>query len=129
MKVMGFGTFDGLHPGHLNYLKQLKRLGDDLTVIIARDSNVKKIKCRSPKNDEKARKAEVLKTGIADRAVLGDESDFYKCIKKYKPDVIGLGYDQRADIGELTKLFPDIRVVRLRAYKPHKHKSSLLNDK
>ena len=22
-KVIGFGTFDGLHPGHLSYLKQL----------------------------------------------------------------------------------------------------------
>lgn len=127
-KVIGFGTFDGLHPGHLSYLKQLKKLGNKVRVVVARDSNVLKIKSRSPRHNEISRLEEIKKTGLADDVVLGDENDFYKCIKDFKPDVIGLGYDQRADIEELEKRFPEIQIVRLKAFKPEKHKSSLLND-
>ena len=125
-KVIGFGTFDGLHPGHLSYLKQLKKLGDKVRIVVARDINVHKIKSRPTRNNEKIRIAEIEKTGIVDDVVLGDENDFYKCIRDFNPDIIGLGYDQRADIGELTKRFPDIRIVRLKAFKPEKHKSSLI---
>jgi FAD synthetase len=126
-KVIGFGTFDGLHPGHLSYLKQLKKLGDEICVVVARDINVRRIKSRTPRNNEKSRLKEIQKTGLADDVVLGDENDFYKCIRDFKPDIIGLGYDQRADIEELKKIFPDIRIVRLKAFKPEKHKSSLIS--
>ena len=51
-KVMAFGTFDGLHPGHLNFLKQARRLGDSLVVVVARDANVRKIKGRFPRLGE-----------------------------------------------------------------------------
>ena len=43
-KVMCSGTFDGLHPGHFNFFKQAKSKGDYLTVIVARDENVEKIR-------------------------------------------------------------------------------------
>ena len=127
MKVMGFGTFDGVHPGHISFLKQLKELGDELIVVIARDKNVEKIKGRVPANHEVLRKNDVIKTGIPDAVILGDGADFYLCIREHKPDIIGLGYDQQADIDSIKKIFPEIKVVRMKAYKPHKHKSSLLN--
>ena len=52
LKVMGCGTFDGLHPGHLSYMKQLRNLGDEIYVVVARDCNVKDIKCRLPRNNQ-----------------------------------------------------------------------------
>ena len=43
-KVMVFGTFDGLHEGHLDFFRQAREYGDYLIVAVARDVNVKKIK-------------------------------------------------------------------------------------
>jgi FAD synthetase len=129
IKVMGFGTFDGLHPGHLSYLEQLKKLGDLIYVVVARDVNVLKFKGRLPRFNEKTRMQELIKAGIADFILPGDTNNFYRWIETYKPDLIGLGYDQRADIEELKKRFPDTKIIRLKAFKPDKHKSSIHNGK
>ncbi|MCJ7794379.1 MAG: adenylyltransferase/cytidyltransferase family protein, partial [Methanoregulaceae archaeon] len=40
-RVVATGTFDLLHPGHLYYLEQSKKLGDELFVIVARNTNVR----------------------------------------------------------------------------------------
>jgi len=126
---MGFGTFDGLHPGHMSFLKQLKQLGDIVYVVVARDVNVLKIKGQLPRINEKIRMQKLKKADIVDFVLPGEINDFYKWITIYKPDVIGLGYDQKADIDGLNKRFPDIQIIRLKAFKPDKHKSSLLNNK
>jgi FAD synthetase len=39
-RVLATGTFDLLHPGHVYFLTQARALGDELFVIVARDSNV-----------------------------------------------------------------------------------------
>lgn len=122
---MGFGTFDVLHPGHLFFLNELKKLGDELVVVIARDSNVERIKSRRPHLNEEKRRQGVLDTGVPDQVVLGDEKDFYKVVREFKPAVLGFGYDQQADLDALKKLFPKIEMVRLEAHHPHKYKSSL----
>jgi len=44
VRVLATGTFEILHPGHLLYLEEAKKLGDELFVIVARDVNVKKRK-------------------------------------------------------------------------------------
>jgi len=127
-KAMGFGTFDGLHPGHLNYLKQLGALGNETFLVVARDKNVKKIKGRMPRLNENKRIDDLKKTKLINNVLLGDKDDFYKCIKDSNPDIIGLGYDQQANLDEIKKLFPDIRIIRLKAFEPEKHKSSILNN-
>lgn len=126
-RVMGFGTFDAVHPGHLFYLRELKKLGDELIIVIARDKNVTSIKGKEPYCDECRRMKAVAETGIADSVVLGDETDFMKVIDVYKPDVLGFGYDQQADIEELKSKYPHIEMVRLKAHEPEKYKSSLIN--
>ncbi|MDD1677328.1 MAG: adenylyltransferase/cytidyltransferase family protein, partial [Methanomicrobiales archaeon] len=40
-RIVATGTFDILHPGHLFYLEESRRLGDELHVIVARDANVR----------------------------------------------------------------------------------------
>lgn len=131
-KVMVFGTFAILHPGHLYFLKQAKKYGDYLIVVVARDVTVQKIKKFLPKLNEKERLQMINALNLVDKAVLGDEVNWYKVILKYKPDVICLGYDQKipADFRErLKKMKISAKVYRLKSCKPEKYKSSkLLNS-
>jgi len=128
--VMAFGTFDILHPGHINFLNQAKRHGR-LIVVIARDETVKQVKGRLPKHSEKQRLKAILSLNLADIAVLGSLNDKYAAIKKYKPEVIALGYDQKYFVDQLEKELKKIKlktkVVRLKAYKPNKYKTSIIN--
>ena len=124
MIVMAFGVFDFLHLGHLYYLSQAKKMGSFLVVVIARDINVKRIKGRFPKQNERERLLSVKKTGIADKVILGQLENRYKVIEENKPDIIALGYDQKANLGKLKKF--KIKIVRLKSYKPHIYKSSNL---
>ncbi len=124
---MGFGTFDGLHPGHVSYLKQLRELGGPVGVVVARDANVERIKGRPPQNDEISRLAALQQSDLVDLAFLGHMTDFYQSIADHNPEIIGLGYDQHADIELIQKLFPNIKIVRLESFEPETHKSSLLN--
>jgi len=124
---MVFGTFDGLHAGHLNLFKQAKKFGDQIIVVIARDKNVKKIKGRLPKFNELKRLGGIKKINIADTVVLGQIRDPYQVIKKYQPDIICLGYDQVNFTADLKKLFPKIKIIRLKSYQPNIYKSSKIN--
>ena len=123
---MGFGTFDVLHPGHLFYLQQLKELGDFLVVVVARDKNVEKIKGALPKQNENERLEAVKKAGVADEAILGSETNIYQVLGEQLPDVIGLGYDQKANEEAIRTYLGDVEIVRLRPFRPEQYKSSLL---
>jgi len=127
---MVFGTFDGLHKGHLDFFRQAKKFGDELIVVVARDENVRKIKGRLPNLGE-AERLEKVNQEIKrsrDQAILGSLGDPYQVIRKYKPDVICLGYDQDSFSDNLEKKFPDIKIVRLKSYKPSIYKSSRLRN-
>ncbi len=131
-KVMVFGTFALLHPGHLYFFRQAKQYGDKLIVVVARDFTVQKIKGFWPKLDERARKEMVGAVKFVDEAVLGDKFDWYKIILKYKPGVICLGYDQTAPKNfseELQKRGVAAKIFRLKSYKPKKFKSSKILSK
>lgn len=126
-KVMCFGTFDILHPGHLNYFKQALKLGDYLTVVVARDKNSSRIKGRKPKHKERKRLSEVRKVRIIDKAVLGFVADMFKIIKKEKPAAVCFGYDQKVDKELLERIKRlKIKIKRAKAHKPEKYKSHLL---
>lgn len=92
---MVFGVFDLLHPGHL-YLLYHARLRDrELVVVVARDVAVKRLKGVCPNWNERRRMGAVKATGLAAKVVLGDTKEgSYAILKKYKPDMICLGYDQ-----------------------------------
>lgn len=130
--VMIFGTFTILHPGHLYFFRESKKCGDNLIVVVARDSTVKKVKGFLPRLDEKARLEMVGSVKLVDKAVLGDKKDWYKLILKYRPDVICLGYDQMAPRNfkdELAKRRINATVARLKSYRPEKYKSSKILNK
>lgn len=127
-KVMVFGAFDPLHGGHLNFFSQAKKLGDHLIVVVARDSNIRKIKNREPRVCEEDRLRAVLASKIPDRVVLGDEQDYGKVIKKFRADIIALGYDQKIP-ESLKNTLKQYKIVTLKAYKPEIYKSSKIYKK
>jgi len=131
---MVFGTFDIFHKGHTDFLKQAKKYGDYLIVIVARDKTVKKVKGEATCNKEKNRTKTIQKSGLADKIILGGLGDKYAVIKKYKPEVICLGYDQQFFIdnlkAELNKIgLEKTKIIRLKAYQPQIYKSSKLKNK
>ncbi len=123
--AMAFGTFDRLHPGHLSYLRQAKKYGDYLLVVVARDKTVLKTKGQYPRQDERQRWRAIKNLDFVDKAVAGGLKDKLAVIKKYKPDIVCLGYDQKVEMGKLRKIFSG-KIIRLKAYKKNVYKSSKL---
>ena len=132
-KIIAFGTFDGLHPGHIYYLEQAKKFGK-LTVVIARDLTVKKIKGRKTLFNEKERKKMIESLKAVNKAVLGSKKGKkFDLLKKFKPDLIVLGYDQKPSIKELKKELKKMKlktkVKRIKSWQPKKFKSTKLKKK
>jgi FAD synthetase len=132
-KVMAFGSFDFLHPGHIHYLTMASKLGSYLIVVVARDSSIKAMKGRSPVFSQSARARLVGSLRAVDKAVVGNRirksSDMYRIISKYKPDVIAFGYDQKVDLPKLRLWLRqnkiEARVVRIKSsLDPRHYKSS-----
>ncbi len=126
-KAIVFGTFDGLHKGHVFFLKSAKKAVKMLIVIVARDKNVKRLKGKEPLKKEQERLKDVKELRIADLVELGDIDDFFKPLKKHRPDIIFLGYDQKSLGVENFARENGIKVARIAPYMPEKYKSSLIN--
>jgi len=128
--VMVFGTFDVFHAGHEFFLRQAKKLGNYLIAVVAKDDTVKNVKGEYPQHDEKERLNRVKESGIADKVVMGNSDDKYKVIKKHKPHIIALGYDQFVFTYKLNKMIIDenmnTEIIRLDGYEPDIYKSSLI---
>ena len=120
-KVLVFGSFDVIHKGHLHFFGQARKHGDKLVAVIARDETIKQLKGKKPRYSEKARLRHVSKH--VDKVFLGNKTNKYGIIKKIKPDVICLGYDQNSFTKDLKKHFKK-KIRRLKPYKPHIYKSS-----
>jgi len=126
-KVLIFGTFDGLHPGHLNFFEQAKKYGDYLMVVVARDKTVKKIKNRFPLRNEMERLGTLQKCKLINEARLGYEAHPYGIIEEIAPDVICLGYDQKTFTEnlpkELEKMKLATKIYRMKPFQPEKYHS------
>jgi FAD synthetase len=96
--VIASGVFDLLHLGHVRFLEAAKKAGganSKLIVIIAKDSTAEKLKGKKPIMSEGERQALVESLKVVDEAVVGYEGlEIGEVVKKIKPDVIALGYDQ-----------------------------------
>ena len=131
-KVMVFGVFDGLHQGHRWFLREARKQGDELIVVVASDETVRLLKKKNPAQSESERLRALEAIPELSRAVLGDaQMGSYAVLKKYQPDVICLGYDQDALAEDLAMRMknneiPRSRLVRIKAHKAHRYHSSLL---
>ena len=122
-----FGTFDGLHPGHRFVMDEALRRGD-VTVVVARDATVERLKGRTPIDgqEERMRALREAYPGVA--VLLGDPQDFLAPVRAARPDIIVLGYDQRLPPGVDAADFP-CPVERLPAFHPELYKSSALRPR
>lgn len=116
-RVMASGVFDLIHLGHIHYLQEAKKLGDELVVVVATDATVRRTK-HEPITPGSIRVQIVESLKPVDRAVLGHEDDIFKTVEELKPDIIALGYDQRFDENQLQKELAkrglgNIKIVRL----------------
>lgn len=133
-RVMVFGTFDLLHPGHIHFFKQARALASCpfLIVSVARDLNVERIKGRKPTKNEISRLNRVRQNPLVDKAVLGAKNEYFSHIRKQRPNVIALGYDQKAYVGELRRDLKrfglKIRVVRLKPHRPKTYKTTFIRQ-
>lgn len=129
---MVFGTFDVLHRGHLNFFKQARGLSKNpyLIVSVARDKNVKRIKGRGPTLKELKRLSSIKKISLVDKAVLGGLGSHLPHIFKERPQIIALGFDQKAYVKnlkvDLKKGGLAVTIRRLKPYKRHIYRSSLI---
>ena len=126
MRVLVFGTFDRLHKGHEDFLRQAQRRGT-LSVVVARDSNVEKIKGHAALQSQEER-VRAMKTLVPEATVLlGDSKDFLAPVREVKPDLILLGYDQTLPPGVSMGDFP-CSMERAEPFEPGKYKSSILRN-
>lgn len=140
VRVFVGGTFDGLHRGHLYLLEFARRRGEALarrrgvstvrlSVVIARDESVVRIKARAPHHSQNERRALVAALRVVDAAILGVLNDFIRSVKRVDPDLIVLGYDQQGAWESILRdAGIDARIERCPAYKGGTLKSSKIRD-
>ncbi len=116
VRVMATGVFDLLHPGHLYFLAEARKLGDELVVVVARDQTARRLK-HEPYVPEHVRREMVEALKPVDRAVLGSTTDIYETVVRERPNVIALGFDQvwneREIEAECARRGVPVRVVRI----------------
>ena len=130
-KVMVFGVFDGLHGGHRAFLKQAGTLGE-LVVVVAQDATVETMKQKRPRISLGHRIAAIKDAGLADVLVAGDLVQYsWGAVRRYEPDVIALGYDQKG-LKDALKIFQEetqvpFDIVVMDPHDPEKLHSSILH--
>jgi FAD synthetase len=121
VRVMATGVFDLLHPGHVFFLQEARKLGDELVVVVARDQTARRLKYE-PYVPEHIRREMVEALKPVDQAILGSASDIYETVLKVRPDIIALGHDQvwneQEIAAECARRGVPAKVVRLPA-RPH----------
>jgi FAD synthetase len=132
--VLVFGTFDLFHPGHEFFLREAKKHGDRLEVVVARDKTVEEVKGKNPVDREMKRLSKLHSLDYIDDVILGSLGDKYQIIEAVKPDIIVLGYDQTFFTEnleeELKKRKLKTKVIRLKeSLKPEIFKSSKIRIK
>lgn len=95
------GCFDILHAGHIQLLKECKKLaGDDGKVIVGLNSDVsvKKLKGESrPVNDQDSRKLLLESLRFVDEVIIFEEETPELLIEKIRPDILVKGGDYSID--------------------------------
>ena len=116
VRVMASGVFDILHPGHLHFLEEARKLGDELYVVVAND-NTARLKKHEPITPQDMRLKMIAALRIVDRAMLGHDGDMFRIVEEIKPDIIALGFDQAIAEEEISKELArrglNVKIVRL----------------
>jgi len=132
--VLTFGTFDYLHPWHMDYLTQASCYGDRLVTIVALDETVQKIKWAAPDHSAQNRLQAITDLKIPHHTVvLWDAHNVYQCLHDWSPQVIYLWYDQHSFDEGIQAYCSDAwlsvpHIVRGNSFQPEVYKSSLIRS-
>lgn len=111
MIVLTGGKFNCIHAGHVWMLREARKLGSCLVVVIAHDSH----NTRTYAKPAEERKRDIEALEIADEVVIGKEKDFFLVVENCRPDIIVLGYDQELPFekNKLDRLDKKIKIIKL----------------
>ncbi len=99
-QVLGFtnGCFDLLHPGHVQYLEDVRALCDFLVLGLNSDASVARLKGPGrPVQDEAARARVLLGLRSIDAVVRFEEDTPFELIRALQPDLLAKGGDYTAE--------------------------------
>ena len=92
------GCFDLLHPGHVTYLEDAKRLGNRLVVAVNSDASVKRLKGEGrPVQSADSRMAVLAGLEAVDWVVVFEDDTPERLLAALKPDVLVKGGDYTAE--------------------------------
>ena len=131
-KVLVGGVFNIIHAGHELFFRKAREHGDYLIVVVASDKTALMTK-KYTVLDENDRKKNIEKLKLADKVVVGHETDFMETVRTEMPDVIVLGYDQKISEKELSKQLSneniDCKIVRIKDFLKGHKTSKLIKNK
>lgn len=113
------GVFDLLHPGHVQFLRAARELGDILVVAVNSDASARRLKGESrPITGEQDRLALVAALDTVDYAILFEDDTPSSLISALRPDVHVKGSDYEGkelpeadalrEVGALSVILPQI---------------------
>lgn len=106
IKVGCCGSFDGLiHPGHIHFLNEAKKHGDELYVFVVADFVIQRNKKRSPIFHLDLRVKNIGNLNVASKIIPGETSD-EKDLEIYlnqNVDIFCFGIDQETPFDYLLK--------------------------
>jgi len=114
--VLTGGKFNRIHPGHVWLLKKAKKLGY-LVVVLAHEKH----NSRGYAVPAAKRKKALQDLGIADKVVVGSSKSFVGVVKKHKPDIIVLGYDQKLPDIETGDYIREKKIIVIKMKKHGTH--------
>ncbi len=100
--VLTNGCFDILHPGHIRYLQQARKLGDRLVVLVNSDASVQRLKGPNrPVNNLEQRMEMLAALECVDWVTVFDADTPKQMIDRLLPDILVKGGDYE-DISQIA---------------------------
>ena len=118
------GCFDILHPGHIYFIKEAKRLGDILIVGVNSDNSIKKIKGKNrPIINLKNRIKFLNELKYIDFIIKLNETEPTKLIKKIRPSIHCKGIEYKNKNIKEMKIIKKLK-IKIRFIKKYKNFST-----
>jgi len=90
------GCFDIIHPGHIHFLKESKKLGDILIVAIDDDQSVKNAKGKERPILNQYERAQIISSlDCVDYVIISPIQELPEIIEKIKPNILTKGEDHK----------------------------------
>lgn len=116
--VLVGGCFDILHLGHISFLKEAKKLGKTLVILLESDATIKKLKgVDRPINNQQNRAEMLINLNIVDWVILLPEingQQYTDLIKEIKPSVIAITKgDEKTEIKKTQAKLVSAKLVEV----------------